>query len=64
LSSADILHTRGEGGILQMWTSALFGAKIIGFFEIYGVSAQTSEEGVELVPFENQRVWISKIIFC
>jgi len=25
-----------------MWTSALFGAKSIGFFEIYGVSARTT----------------------
>jgi len=24
-----------------MWTYKLFGAKIIGFFEIYGVSART-----------------------
>jgi len=35
LSSADILRTRG---ILQMRMSALFGAKHIEFFEIYGVS--------------------------
>jgi len=34
LSSADILRTIGEG-VVQLWTSALFGAKIIGiFFEI------------------------------
>jgi len=38
-SSADVLRTWGGG--LQMWMSALFGAKIIGFFEIYGVSART-----------------------
>jgi len=31
--------------ILQMRMSALFGAKIIGFFEIYGVSARTRGEG-------------------
>jgi len=36
LSSAD----KGEGA-LQVWTSALFGAKNFGFFEIYGVSART-----------------------
>jgi len=46
LSSADLLRTREEG-FLQRWTSALFGAKIIGFFEIYGVSSQT--RGVEPV---------------
>jgi len=28
-----------------MRTSALFGAKNIGFFEIYGVSARTGGEG-------------------
>jgi len=32
-----------------MWTFALFGAKIIGFFEIYGVSARSRGEGVEPV---------------
>jgi len=31
LSSRDILQTRGRG-VLQMWTSVLFGAKNIGFF--------------------------------
>jgi len=30
-----------------MWTFALFGVKIIGIFEIYGVSERT--RGVELV---------------
>jgi len=30
-------------GVLQMRTSALFGAKKSGFFEIYGVSARTRE---------------------
>jgi len=30
---------KGEG--IQMWTSALFGAKNIGFFEVNGVSVQT-----------------------
>jgi len=38
LSSADIFQTRA---VLQMRTSALFGAKDLGFFEIYGVSART-----------------------
>jgi len=32
-----------------MWASAHFGAKIIGFFEIYGVSARTKGKGVEPV---------------
>jgi len=32
-----------------MWTSALFDAKIIGFFEIYSVSTRTRGEGIELV---------------
>jgi len=44
----DILRTKGEG-FIQMRTSALFGAKNIGFFEIYGVSARTRKEGVEPV---------------
>jgi len=30
-------------GVLQMRTSALFGAKIFRFFKIYGVSSQTRE---------------------
>jgi len=37
LSSENILRTRGRG--LQMRTSALFGAKKLKIFEIYGVSA-------------------------
>jgi len=36
-----ILRTRGEFFRIQMQTSALFDAKIIRFFEIYGVSART-----------------------
>jgi len=32
---------QGGGGILQMRTSALYGAKNFGFFEIYGMSART-----------------------
>jgi len=44
LSSADILW-KGERGVLQMRTSALFGAKNIEFFEIYSVSARTRGEG-------------------
>jgi len=39
-SSANILQIKGEG-VLQMWTSALFGAKHIEFFEIFVMSAQT-----------------------
>jgi len=37
----------GEKGFLD--TSALCGAKNFGFFEIYGVPAQTRREGVEPV---------------
>jgi len=44
LSSADILRTREEG-VLQMRTSALFGAKTFEFFEIYGVSARIRGRG-------------------
>jgi len=36
----------GGGGGLQMRTSALFGAKNFGFFEIYGVSARTRGGGL------------------
>jgi len=46
LSSEGILQTRG---ILQLWTSALFGAKNIGVFEIYCVSVRTREKRAELV---------------
>jgi len=35
---------KGEGGVLQMWTSALFGENI-GFFEICGVFSRTKGEG-------------------
>jgi len=35
LSSADILQTRGEG-VLQMWTSALLGAKTSEFSKFMG----------------------------
>jgi len=41
LFSANILRTRG---VLQMRTSALFGAKNFRFFKIYGVSARTRGE--------------------
>jgi len=34
-----------------MRTSALFGAKNFGFFEIYGVSTRTREEGVNFSRF-------------
>jgi len=30
-----------RGGLLQMWTSILFDARNIGFFEIYNLSART-----------------------
>jgi len=36
-------------GFLQVRMLALFGAKNFGFFEIYGVSAQTKGRGVEPV---------------
>jgi len=42
--SADIFRTRE---VFQMRTSTLYGAKIFGFFEIYGVSAWT--RGIEPV---------------
>jgi len=35
--------------ILQMQTSTLSGTKILGFFDIYGVSARTRGEGIEPV---------------
>jgi len=35
----------GQGAVIQMRTSALFGAKNFGFFEINGVSARTRDEG-------------------
>jgi len=50
LSSADIFRKRG-GGVLQMRTSALFGAKNFEFFEIYGVSERTRGGG------RVERVW-------
>jgi len=37
---------REEGRVLQMRTSALFGAKKFGFFEIYGVSERKGVEPV------------------
>jgi len=43
LSTADNFWTRG---VLQMRTSALFGAKKFRFFEIYAVSARTRGERV------------------
>jgi len=47
LSSAD-------KGVLQMRTSALFGAK--NFFEIYGVSARTKVRGIEPVQTRGEGV--------
>jgi len=46
LSNAD----KGEG-VLQMRMSALFGAKILWFFEIYDVSARTRGEGINFLRF-------------
>jgi len=40
VSSADIT----DKGVLGMWTSELFGAKNIGCFKMYGVSARTRGE--------------------
>jgi len=59
----DIFQTRGRR-FFQMRTSALFGAKIIGFFEIYGVSTlRTDKEGgVEPVRTIFGQGWGS--IFC
>jgi len=39
-SGGFVQYGQRGGGVLQMRTSALFGAKNIGFFEIYGVSAR------------------------
>jgi len=47
---------KGRGGVLQMWTPVLFGAKTIGFFEIYSVSTRTRGRGGGLV-------WASADIF-
>jgi len=44
-----VQYGQGRRGGLQMWTSALFGAINIGFFEIYGVSALTRGRRVEPV---------------
>jgi len=52
LSSADM-----EEGVLQMWTSTLFGARSFGFFEIYGVSARAGEGGLsQYGHFSDKRV--------
>jgi len=48
LSIADICR---QGGVLQMRTSALFGVKNVGFFEIYGVSERPRGRG-----------WVSAVI--
>jgi len=41
-----------------MRTSALFGAKNSEFFEIYGVSSRTREEGVKFSRFcANELFW-------
>jgi len=38
-----------------MWTFAFFGAKIIGFFKIYDVSAQTRERVNPMRHFSDKR---------
>jgi len=43
LYSMNILRTREKGFFRMMRTSALFGAKNFGFFEIYGVSSRIRE---------------------
>jgi len=45
LQSRGVVQYRhfANKGILQMWTSVLFGAKNFKFFQIYGVSTRTSE---------------------
>jgi len=40
LASSDIFGQGEKGGGVQMWTSALFGAKYSKFFDIYGLLAQ------------------------
>jgi len=42
---------QGGEGVLQMRTSALLGAKNLGFFEIYGMSVRTRVEGVNFSWF-------------
>jgi len=70
------IRSQGEGGfvqcghfsdkgILQMRTSALFGAKYFGYFEIYGMSARTRENEVEPVRiFCDQVKGVNLLRFC
>jgi len=58
-SGANILRTKG---VLQIRTSALFGTKNFGFFEIYGVSAWTRRRRVECGHFSEKEVNFSR--FC
>jgi len=47
-----------------MWTSALFGAKIILFFEIFGVSARTRGGEKRLEPVWTEGKGVSFSRFC
>jgi len=48
-----------------MWTSAFFGAKNFGFFEIYGVSAWTSGGGLsQCGHFANKGEVVNFSRFC
>jgi len=47
-----------------MWTSALFGAKIIGFIEIYGVSARTRGELSQCGHFSDKGEEVILLRFC
>jgi len=60
----EAVHNRhpqsGERGlVLQMRTSALFGVKNFGFFEIYGESARTSVESGRSIfrNYGRHRLW-------
>jgi len=55
LSSADIFPIRGEG-VLQMRASAFFVQKT-WFFEIYGVSAWTRQEGLSQCGHFSDKKW-------
>jgi len=47
-----------------MWTSALFGAKSIRFFEFYGVSARTKGVEPERTFFGQGRRGVNLSRFC
>jgi len=46
-SGGRVFVQYGQGRVLQMRTSALFGEKNVEFFEIYGVSARKGGRGIE-----------------